>query len=103
MVPPSHGSMRQVFLRSAGISRFGQDRSSPVFAHQKLVCDPGHSLNIKSEGAQSAENFRRRSGSVLLFALVATDCGLPRFSSGSYTKDCFTLLSHIDAAHVQRE
>src|ERR1700760_4855007 len=29
--------------------------------------------------------------------MVATDCGLPRFSDGSYTKDCYTLLSHIDA------
>src|ERR1700733_11489224 len=56
-VPPPYGRMRQLLLRLAGVPRFCQDGSSPIFAHQELVCDPGHPLYIKSEGAESAENF----------------------------------------------
>src|ERR1700760_2627144 len=56
-VPPPDGRVRQLLLSLAGISCFCQDRPSPVLAHQELVCDPGHPLYIKSEGAESAEDF----------------------------------------------
>src|SRR5882757_6512343 len=56
-VPPSDGRVRQLLLCLAGLSCLRQYRPSPVFAHQELVCDPGHPLYIKPKGAESAENF----------------------------------------------
>ena len=47
-LPPSHGNVRKLLIRTRGLPCGGQDRPGAIFAHQKLVCDPGHGLNIKT-------------------------------------------------------
>ena len=95
-MPPPDCHVRQLLLRLAGVTRIGQNRSSAVLAHQELVCDPRHPLHIKSEGAESAENFIEAQ-EVYFCSHGCDRLWIASIFGGSYTKDCYTLLSHIDA------